>query len=122
MKALSENNQNPKTMWNTIRTLTNKNSIHISSTIVNSHCLHQSVKQTDHRQIVPPWGKLYPPGAEPMQFKIALARVISLYLRNTLQQHFDTYKDPRCEKLYLSSYVEKGRYFLDSINTQRFGS
>ena len=65
MNALSENNQNPKTMWNTIRTLTNKNSNHISSTIVNSHCLHQSVKQTDHRQIVPPWGKLYPPGAEP---------------------------------------------------------
>jgi hypothetical protein len=26
MNALSENNQNPKTMWNTIRTLTNKNS------------------------------------------------------------------------------------------------
>jgi hypothetical protein len=26
MNALSENNQYPKTMWNTIRTLTNKNS------------------------------------------------------------------------------------------------
>ena len=56
MNALSENNQNPKTMWNTIRTLTNKNS---KTTNITEIHVENDLSVTEPKQIADAFNTIF---------------------------------------------------------------